>query len=171
MTATVAPSRPPVEGEAAPAFSLPSTSGGTVSLDALRGREAVLLAFFPLAFTSVCTAELCAFRDDFDAFAGHGVRVLPVSVDSVPTLVEFRAQHQLGVELLSDFHREASRAYGVLLPERNFANRAYFLIDREGIVRWAHVEATPSTRRENQEILAACEQARAAVLGEVEEPS
>lgn len=147
--------RPPAEGEAAPGFSLPSTSGQTVALDDLRGREAVLLAFFPLAFTSVCTAELCAFRDDFDAFAGPGVRVLPVSVDSVPTLAAFRAQHELGVELLSDFHRDASRAYGVLLPERNFANRAYFLIDRDGIVRWAHVEETPGSRRENHEILAA----------------
>jgi len=151
---SVAPSRPPVAGEPAPDFALPSTSGETVRLADLRG-ERVLLAFFPLAFTSTCTAEMCAFTDDWDAFGGKGVRVLPVSVDSVPTLKEFRAKHEIRAEMLSDFHRAASVAYGVLIPERNYSGRAYFLIDGEGIVRWSHVEANPGQRRENAEILAA----------------
>jgi alkyl hydroperoxide reductase subunit AhpC len=60
--------------------------------------------------------------------------------------------------MLSDFHRDATRAYGVLIPERFYANRAYFLVDREGVVRWSHVEANPGQRRENAEILAALEQ-------------
>ena len=158
MTTTDLSLQPPTAGDAAPDFSLPSTSGQTVTLSALRGGDAVLLAFFPLAFTSTCTAEVCAFSEDFDAFAGRGVRVLPVSVDSVPTLREYRAKYGLRVEMLSDFHREASRAYGVLLPERFYANRAYFLIDREGIVRWSHVEQAPGSRRENAELLAAIEQ-------------
>jgi peroxiredoxin len=132
---------------------LASTSGSDVTLSALRGSESVLLAFFPLAFTGVCTAEMCAFSEDYDQFAASGVRVLPISVDSVPTLKEFRAKHDISVDLLSDFHREASRAYGVLIPERFFSNRAYFLIDRDGIIRWSHVEATPGSRRENSEIL------------------
>ena len=136
---TIAPSAPPAVGGQAPELSLPSTSGQDVSLSGFRGSEHVLLAFFPLAFTGVCTAELCAFSDDYDRFAAAGVRVLPISVDSVPTLKEFRSKHDIKVDLLSDFHREASRAYGVLIPERFFSNRAYFLIDRQGVVRWAHV--------------------------------
>ena len=143
----------PAVGERAPDFTLASTSGEKVALSALRGRN-VLLAFFPLAFTSVCTAELCAMTDEYDAFAGHDVVVLPISVDSTPSLAAYKEKYGLKTDLLSDFHRDASRAYGVLNPERFFANRSYFLIDRDGIVRWAHVEAMNGHRRENAEILA-----------------
>ena len=66
--------------------------------------------------------------------------------------------HAIAAEMLSDFHREASRAYGVLIAERFYANRAYFLIDREGVVRWSYVERTLGSRRENAELLAAIEQ-------------
>ena len=93
MTSTATSPRVPAAGEPAPDLALPSTSGETVRLADLRGREHVLLAFFPLAFTSTCTAEMCAFTDDYNAFAGRGVRVLPISVDSVPTLNEFRAKY------------------------------------------------------------------------------
>ena len=154
MSASVASLSVPAVGSPAPAFTLASTDGTQVSLATLRGRPA-LLAFFPLAFTSTCTAELCAFSDDWDDFAGHELRVLPVSVDSIPTLKEFKAKHDMKVDLLSDFKREASRAYGVLNEERFHSTRAYFLIDAEGIVRWAHVEDNPGQRRENAEILAA----------------
>ena len=146
--------RPPAAGDRAPAFALPCTNGETIGLDGLRG-ERLLLAFFPLAFTSTCTAEFCAFTDDWDAFGSRGVRVLPVSVDSVPTLREYRAKYGIRAEMLSDFHRVASVAYGVLIHERNYANRAYFLIDGDGVVRWSHVEARPGDRRETAEILAA----------------
>ena len=154
MPTTVAPPAPPAVGSPAPDFTLASTSGEQVTLSALRGRR-VLLAFFPLAFTSTCTTEMCAFTEDYDAFAAEGVTVFPVSVDSVPTLREFRAKYGLTVDLLSDFRREASRAYGVLLEHTFFSNRAYFLVDEAGVVRWAHVEETPATRRENADILAA----------------
>jgi peroxiredoxin len=153
MTAPAAPSAVPAVGSAAPDLTLASTSGETVTLSALRGRP-VLLAFFPLAFTSTCTAEVCAFSDEFDAFAGRDVAVLPISVDSVPTLKEFKAKYGMKVDLLSDFKREASRAYGVLLEERNHSTRAYFLVDRDGVVRWAHLMANPGQRLENAEILA-----------------
>ena len=143
----------PSVGQPAPSFSLASTSGETVTLASLRGRP-VLLAFFPLAFTSTCTAELCEMRDDYDRFAASGVVVLPVSVDSVPTLKEFRQKLQLKTDLLSDFRREASRAYGTLIEDRFYSNRAYFLIDGEGVIRWAHVEATPGDRRQDAEIFA-----------------
>jgi peroxiredoxin len=150
---SVAQQAVPAVGETAPDFSLPSTGGRTVTLSSYRGRQPVLVAFFPLAFTSTCTEELCGFTDDFDRFAGGNVEVLPVSVDSVPTLTEYRRKYDMKVELLSDFKRDASRAYGVLLEGPFFANRAYFLVDREGIVRWAHVEENPGKRRENSEIL------------------
>ena len=143
---------PPV-GSAAPDFTLPSTSGQPVTLSALRGKN-VLLAFFPLAFTSTCTTELCAFSDDWDVFGERGVHVLPISVDSVPTLKEFKAKYEMKVDLLSDFKREASRAYGVLHEERFHSLRAYFLVDAEGIVRWVHVETVPGQHRSNAEILA-----------------
>ena len=142
---------PPV-GSPAPDFTLPSTSGADVTLSALRGKN-VLLAFFPLAFTSTCTAEMCSFTEDYDKFSSGDAVVLPISVDSVPTLAEFKRKENLGVELLSDFRREVSRKYGTLLEERFFSNRAYVLIDRDGVIRWTFLEATPGSRRENAEIL------------------
>ncbi|MBP6670605.1 MAG: redoxin domain-containing protein [Gemmatimonadales bacterium] len=143
----------PAVGAPAPDFTLASTSGSTVTLSALRGRN-VLLAFFPLAFTGVCTREVCAFTEDYAQFQSADTVVLPISVDSVPTLKEFKAKEKLGVELLSDFKREVSRAYGTLLEDKFFSNRAYVVIDRTGTVRWTFAETTPGTRRENAELLA-----------------
>jgi peroxiredoxin len=151
---TVASARPAV-GSPAPDFALASTSGETVTLSSYRGARHVLLAFFPLAFTSVCTSELCAFGDDFDAFSASGVEVLPISVDAVPSLKEFRSKYEMKVQLLSDFKREASVAFGVLRPDTFFSERAYFLIDKDGVVQWVHVEEHPGLKRENAEILAA----------------
>jgi peroxiredoxin len=142
----------PAVGSAAPDFTLPSTAGVDVTLSSLKGKN-VLLAFFPLAFTSTCTTELGAFTDDFDKFRDANALVLPISVDSVPTLKEFKAKEKLSMDLLSDFKRDVSRKYGTLLEEKFFSNRAYVLIDKQGIVRWAYAEQTPSTRRENEEIL------------------
>lgn len=153
MTAPATAGQLPAIGEPAPDFSLKSTSGQQVSLADFRGQKHVLLAFFPLAFTSTCTAELCAFSEDFDAFTGRDVVVLPISVDAVPSLKEFRKQQDMKTELLSDFKREASRAYGVLNEDSFYSRRAYFLIDKQGIVRWTHVEDKAGMRRENAEIL------------------
>lgn len=144
---------PPQAGDFAPDFALASTSGENVTLSGLRGK-AVLLAFFPLAFTGVCSIEMKCFEDDYDRFAEQGVEVLPISVDSTATLKEFKARLGARTEMLSDFKRDVSRAYGVLLPDRFYANRAYFLIDGKGVVKWAHVEEHPGKRRENAEILA-----------------
>lgn len=146
----------PAVGSAAPEIALDTTSGAKATLSSLKGQKNVLLAFFPLAFTSTCTAELCAFTEDYSAFEGRDVLVIPISVDSVPTLREFKAKHKIGVELASDFKRDASRAYGVLM-DTFFSNRAYFLVDKQGVIRWSHVETTPSTRRANSEILAEIE--------------
>jgi peroxiredoxin len=142
---------PPV-GSPAPDFTLPSTAGTDVRLSSLRGKN-VLIAFFPLAFTVTCTAELVCFTDDFGGFQSADTVVLPISVDSIPTLREFKAKERISVELLSDFKREVSRRYGTLLEERFHTNRSYILIDRNGIVRWTYAEDTPKTRRENSELL------------------
>jgi peroxiredoxin len=152
MTATTSIAHVPVVGERAPDFSLQSTAGVTVTLADFRGKSPVLLAFFPLAFTSTCTAELCAFSEGFDQFAGKGVAVLPISVDSVPTLKEFKAKYAMKTDLLSDFKREASRAFGVLRDDTFFSERAYFLIDRDGVVRWTHVESKLGDKRDNSEL-------------------
>lgn len=162
MTETT--TRPPEVGEAAPDFTLSSTAPSTtgkpsstagklVTLSDFRGKQAVLLAFFPLAFTSTCTAEVCAFSEDFDQFTGKDVVVLPVSVDAVPSLREYKKAYSLKVDLLSDFKRMASRAYGVLREDTFYSNRAYFLIDKSGIVRWAHIEDKPGQLRDNAEIM------------------
>jgi peroxiredoxin len=143
----------PTVGQPAPDFTLLSTSGADVTLSAHRGKKIVLLAFFPLAFTSTCTAELCAFSADFDRFANADTAVLPISVDSVPTLKEFKAKHAMTVDLLSDFKREVARAYGVLLQDRFFSKRAYFLIDKRGVLRWSHVETELGQRRDDAELL------------------
>jgi peroxiredoxin len=142
----------PAVGAPAPDFTLPSTAGTDVTLSGLRGRN-VLLAFFPLAFTKTCTVEMCAFSEDYSQFQSADTVVLPISVDSVPTLKEFKAKERLSVDLLSDFKRDVSRRYGTLLEDRFFSNRAYVLIDRNGVVRWTYAEDTPSTRRENAELL------------------
>jgi peroxiredoxin len=142
----------PAVGMPAPDFTLASTADTEVTLSRLRGRN-VLLAFFPLAFTKTCTREMCAFSEDYAQFESADTVVLPISVDSVPTLKEFKAKERITVDLLSDFKREVSRRYGTLLEDRFFSNRAYVLIDRNGIVRWTFMEDTPSTRRENAELL------------------
>jgi len=144
--------RTPAVGEQAPDFTLKSTSGESVTLSSFRGKQPVLLAFFPLAFTSTCTAELCEMSEDYDGYAAAGVAILPISVDSVPTLREFKRQHSMRTELLSDFKREATNAYGVMWQDAFYSNRSYFLIDRDGVVRWAHVEQNPGQKRTTAEI-------------------
>jgi len=144
----------PTIGQPAPDFTLPSTSGHDVTLSSFRGRENVLVAFFPLAFTGVCTAEMCAFSADYSKFEKARTRVLPVSVDAVPSLKAFKEKERMSVDLLSDFHRTASRAYGVLIEEKNLSQRAYFLVDMQGLLRWSHVEAELGHRREDAELLA-----------------
>ena len=145
---------PPQAGDAAPDFSAKSTSGETVTLSDFKGKKNVLLAFFPLAFTGTCSIELKCFTEDYDQFAGKDVEILPISVDSTDSLKEFRNKLGMKTELLSDFKRDISRLYGVLNEEKFYSKRAYFLIDKKGIVRWSHVEAHGGLRRENEEILA-----------------
>ena len=144
----------PLVGQPAPDFTLPSTSGQKVALSSLRGKP-VLIAFFPVAFSSTCTAELCERRDNHDQFLQRGVVVLPISVDSTYSLKEYKAKHGMKVDLLSDFRRDVSRLYGVLLDDRFYSQRAYFLLDADGVIRWVHVESNPDHKREDAELLEA----------------
>ncbi|WP_411280149.1 redoxin domain-containing protein [Gemmatimonas sp.] len=140
-------------GTASPELTLSSTSGESIPLSGFCGPKNVLLACFPLAFTSSCTSELCAFSHDFDDFTAAELQVLPISVDAVPSLKEFRSRSVVEVLLLSDFKREASAAFGVLRADTIFSNRAYVLIDKTGAIAWSDVEATPGTTRENADTL------------------
>jgi peroxiredoxin len=130
-------------GDKAPDFTLPDTEKQEVTLSALKG-ENVLLLFFPLAFTSVCTKELCSVRDNLSQYNDAHVRVLGISVDSPFTLAKFKAEQGLNFSLLSDFNKTASADYGSLyetfaLGMKGVSKRSAFLIDKEGIVRYAEV--------------------------------
>lgn len=104
---------------------------------------------------------MCAFSEDYGAFAEAGVTVLPLSIDAKPSLQEFKAKYQMQVDLLSDIKREATKAFGVLRPASYTSQRAYFLIGTDGVIKWAHVEEHPGNRRENGELLDAIKAALA----------
>lgn len=145
---------PPVVGQDAPDFSLPSTAGPETSLASFRGKSNVLVAFFPAAFSGVCTAELCSFSDDLGRFSSADTIVLPVSGDNVASLKEFKAKEKMKVNLLSDMKREVARAYGVLDEAKFVPRRSYFLVDKQGKLRWSHVEEHGGLKRGDDEILA-----------------
>jgi peroxiredoxin len=140
-------------GTSAPDFSLPSTSGERVTLSAFRGSKNVLLAFFPAAFTGTCTKEMCEFSEDYGVYATHHTEVLPISVDQVPSLKAFQKQEGFDVQVLSDARRDVSRAYGVLDETRFNSQRSYFLIDRDGVIRWVHVETVGGAKRDTAELI------------------
>lgn len=130
-------------GSPAPAFTLHNSEKEEVSLSDYKGKNVVLL-FFPLAFTSVCTDELCHMRDNIATYSGLNAEILAVSVDSPFTLEKFKADQQLNFPLLSDFNKSASQAYGALYENfvfgmKGVSKRAAFVIDKEGVVRYAEV--------------------------------
>ena len=100
-------------GDTAPAFSLPNTENQPVSLNSYAGQPVVVL-FFPLAFTGVCTAEMCTMRDAMGQYRGLNAQVLGISVDSPFTLAKFKSEENLNFPLLSDFNKTAARDYDVL---------------------------------------------------------
>lgn len=131
-------------GDKAPAFSLLNTKTNPVALADYEGKNVVIL-FFPLAFTGVCTTELCTMRDDIATYEGLDAVILGVSVDSVFTLDRFKADQNLNFDLLSDFNKEASTAYGSLYEVFPFggmkgvSKRSAFVVDKTGVVRYAEV--------------------------------
>ena len=130
-------------GDKAPTFSLVSSDKSTVSLEDYQGKNVVLL-FFPLAFTGVCTTELCSMRDNIGDYENLDAQILAVSVDSFATLNQFKTDQNLNFPLLSDFNKEVTRAYGALYEEfvlgmRGVSKRSAFVIDKEGTVRYAEI--------------------------------
>ena len=127
----------PEVGDRAPDFTLPDHEKVAFTLSELRGRT-VMLVFFPLAFSSTCTGELCAIRDDFSAYERRGVTVIGVSVDSTYALAAWRREQLYPVRFLSDRWPlgEVARLYGVWNEQKGYADRATFIVDGDGIVRY-----------------------------------
>ena len=132
----------------APDFDLANQFGEHVRLSEFRGKRPVALVFFPLAFSSTCTTELCDLRDNLALFTTEGVELIGISVDSKATLRAFAQQEGYDFTLLADFwpHGEVAKEYGVFLEEKGFANRATFLIDVDGVIRASFVTAPGQPR-------------------------
>lgn len=130
-------------GDKAPNFTLRASDKSEVSLEDYKGKN-VLLLFFPLAFTGVCTTELCTMRDDFSVYEKLGSEILAISVDSLFVLAKFKEELNLNFTVLSDFNRQVSRAYGAfyedfVLDMKGVSKRSAFVIDKNGVVKYAEV--------------------------------
>ncbi len=131
------------KGDKAPSFKLFDTDKNELSLETNNGKNIVLL-FFPLAFTGVCTQELCGVRDDLSSYNDLDANVYGVSVDSIFSLGKFKKEQNINFPLLSDFNKEASISYGALYDEfvlgmRGVSKRSAFVIDTEGTIQYASV--------------------------------
>jgi len=130
-------------GQQAPDFTLFDSAKNPVNLHDFSGKKVVLL-FYPFAFSSTCTQELCYVRDNMSLFNNIDAEVVGISVDSLYTLAKFKEDQGYNFTLLSDFNKEVSRLYNALYEEWNYnmkgvSKRASFVIDRQGIVRYAQV--------------------------------
>jgi peroxiredoxin len=149
-------------GQAAPPFSLVDTDRKVRSLAEFKGSKTVLV-FYPGAFTGVCTKELCTFRDSMTRFNAMNAKVVGISVDAPFANKAFAGQNQLEFPLLSDYNRDAVKAYGIALD--NFAGlqgytacqRAVFALDKDGVIRYAEVTANPGVEPNYEALTAALE--------------
>ncbi len=150
---------PLVVGSPAPSFALRDQFGRTIAVPDARLGRAVLLVFFPQAFTPTCTDELRSLAAERATLEAAGVAVLSVSVDSMATLRAFDEAEGLGLTLLSDFwpHGAVAEAYGAFLPDRGWADRVSVLVDAAGVVRSvaAGSEDEPRTAETHRAMLAA----------------
>ena len=137
-------------GQAAPDFELKDQNGDLVKLSSFKGDKAVALVFYPFTFTGVCEGELCALRDDFSDFENAGVQVLAVSCDSRHAQRVWAEQKGYQFPVLSDFwpHGEVAKAYGVFNDALGCANRATFVIDKNGKVVDTFASGDLATPRE-----------------------
>lgn len=130
-------------GDTAPDLSLYDSAKNKVTLSDLKGHN-VLLLFFPVAFTSTCTKELCSVRDNISVYDNTNAKVFGISVDALYSLAKFKEEQDLNFPLLSDFNKSASRAYGSIYEDWNYdmkgvSKRSAFVIDGKGIIRYAEV--------------------------------
>jgi peroxiredoxin (alkyl hydroperoxide reductase subunit C) len=130
-------------GDEAPDFTLRDQNNEEVNLASFRGKQAVLVIFYPLAFTGICTGELCRVRDELDTFQNDDVQTVTISVDSAYAHKIFSEREGYDFPLLSDFwpHGGVAQAYGVFNEETGFANRGTFLVDKAGIVQFAEMNS------------------------------
>ena len=135
-------------GDEAPDFELKDQHGTPIRLSSLRGEKNVVLVFYPLAFSGVCSSEMGAMRDFFPEAERDDVEVLTVSIDSVHVHRTWAEIEGYEFALLSDFwpHGAVAKSYGVFDEERGLATRGTFIIDKSGIVRWKVVNAIPQAR-------------------------
>jgi peroxiredoxin len=135
-------------GQQAPDFELKDQHGTPVRLSGYHGKKNVVLVFYPLAFSGVCSGELAAMRDEFPEASREDVELLTVSVDSGYALRAWSDAEQFGFSLLSDFwpHGGVARSYGVFDEKLGIATRGTFIIDKDGVVRWKIVNSIPQAR-------------------------
>jgi mycoredoxin-dependent peroxiredoxin len=135
-------------GEQAPDFELKDQHGSPVRLSSFQGTKNVVLVFYPLAFSGVCSGELWALRDDFPESTRDDVELLTVSVDSTYVLRTWADRDNFAFSLLSDFwpHGGVAKLYGVFDEDRGVATRGTFIIDRAGVIRWKVVSPIPQAR-------------------------
>ena len=135
-------------GTPAPEFALKNQFGETIALSDFVNKKPVVLVFFPLAFSGICTGELCELRDNFSMFKDSGIELLGVSVDSHFTLRAFAEQEKYDFSLLSDFwpHGAVANDYGVFVEAAGIANRATFVIGKNGDIAGSFVTAPGEAR-------------------------
>ncbi|WP_339093981.1 peroxiredoxin [Deinococcus sp. VB343] len=127
-------------GQPAPDFTLPSSLGQDVTLSSYQGQKNVVLVFYPLDFSPVCSMQLPEYSGRQDDFADADTVVLGINRDSVYAHKAWAAEYGIEVPLLADMRLDVARQYGVALDERGISGRAVFLIDKGGVVRFQHVE-------------------------------
>jgi glutaredoxin-dependent peroxiredoxin len=130
-------------GSVAPDFTLKNTDGKEISLSSFKGNKNVVVLFFPLAFTGVCTAELCSTRDSLADYNNLNADVLAISVDSHFTLKQFKEANHLNFDLLSDFNKKTATTYGAIYDDFfgmvGVAKRSAFVVDKSGVIQYAEV--------------------------------
>lgn len=135
-------------GDSAPNFELANQFGETVSLAQFKGQKAVVLVFYPLSFSGICTGELCEIRDNFAKFDNKDVELLAISVDSKYVQKQFAEHEGYKFSVLADFwpHGAVAKEYGVFIEEAGISNRATFVIDKEGILAAKFITAPGQAR-------------------------
>ncbi|MDF2450392.1 MAG: alkyl hydroperoxide reductase/Thiol specific antioxidant/Mal allergen [Bacteroidota bacterium] len=146
-------------GKPAPDFKLFNTEKKEISLTDYRGKNLVIL-FFPLAFTGTCTIELCTIRDNYNDYTKLNAEVIGISIDSLFVLEKYKKDQNFNFELLSDFNKTASKAYGVLYDEfvfgmKGVSKRSAFVVDKQGAIQYAEILEKASDQP-NYENIKAC---------------
>ena len=137
-----------VIGQPAPDFELVNQHGEKVSLSSFKGKQNVVLVFYPFAFSGTCTGELCALRDDISAFQNDDVQLIGIACDPMYAARAFAEAEGYTFPILSDFwpHGAVSKVYGAFFEERGFSTRGTFIIDKSGILRWQVVNGPGDAR-------------------------